>query len=66
MHQVEKWWEDYAYLMNRMPHAPFVNMSGPSPYSRKDWPPMKGSHSLLDRAALITWYTLQFWDILRK
>jgi len=68
--QVEKWWEDYAYLMNRMPHAPFVNFSGPSPYSRIAWPPLKGIHlekgMHLERAALVTWYTLQFWNILRK
>jgi len=68
--EVEKWWEDYAYLVNRMPHAPFVNFSGPSPYSRIAWPPLKGTHlergSHLERAALAIWYTLQFWDILRK
>jgi len=62
--QVEKWWEDYAYLMNRMPHAPFVNFSGPSPFSMNAWPPLKGIY--LERAALVIWYKLQFWNILRK
>jgi len=53
-----------------MPHAPFVNFAGPSPYSKEAWPPLKetdseqGKH--LERAALVTWYTVQFWDILRK
>jgi len=68
--QVEKWWEDYAYLMMRTPHAPYVNFSGPSPYSRDIWPPLKGADlergTYLQRAALITWYTLLFWDLLRK
>jgi carnitine O-octanoyltransferase len=61
---LEKWWEDYAYLTYRIPHAPFINFAGPTPYSLDAWPPLDGTQ--VERAALVTWYMLQFWSMLRK
>lgn len=62
--KLEKPWEDYAYLINREPHAPFVNFSGPTPYSMEVWPPKDGTQ--LERAALVAWYILLFWDVVKK
>lgn len=61
---LEKWWEDYAYLSLRMPHAPYVNFAGPSPYSREKWPPKTGTQ--IERAAMLLWFMLKFWEMLRK
>lgn len=61
---LEKWWEDYAYLSLRMPHAPYVNFGGPAPYSRVMWPPKTGTQ--IERAAMLSWFMLKFWEILRK
>jgi len=53
-----------------MPHAPFVNFSGPTAYSQDAWPALEDTQlereMHLQRAALTAWYMLQFWSILRK
>ncbi|ELU17808.1 hypothetical protein CAPTEDRAFT_171816 [Capitella teleta] len=61
---VEKWWEDLAYLSLRTPHSPFLNFTGPAPYSDSKWPPLEGSQ--IERASLIVWFSLRYWETLRK
>jgi len=61
---LEDWWEKYAYLSLRSPHAPFVNFGGPIPVPVDKWPPKLGTQC--ERAALITLGIVQFWQILRK
>lgn len=61
---LEKWWEDYAYLMGRVPVGPLMNFSGPGPYIDHVWPPKEGTQ--IERTAISTYYTLVFWKLLRK
>ena len=64
MWQLEKWWEDYAYLCLRSPHTPYVNFTGPAPYSTTHWPAKDGTQ--IERAGLIVWFTLRYWEQLKK
>ena len=59
---MEKWWEDYAYLCTRTPHAPTLNMSGPSPFDRV-W--IEPGHQARN-ASLCTWMLGYYWLLCRK
>ncbi|XP_017280549.1 peroxisomal carnitine O-octanoyltransferase isoform X2 [Kryptolebias marmoratus] len=60
---LEEWWLDSAYLEVRIPSQLNVNFGGPGPYLEHFWPPAEGT--CLQRAGVITWLTLQYWDLLR-
>ncbi|XP_037532221.1 peroxisomal carnitine O-octanoyltransferase [Nematolebias whitei] len=60
---LEEWWLDTAYLEVRIPSQLNVNFGGPGPYLEHFWPPAEGTW--LQRASVITWHTLQYWDLLR-
>lgn len=60
---LEVWWEDVAYLEGRYPEAPLVNFGGPGPYGSHYWPAQEGTQ--LERASLITYFTLQYWKLIR-
>ncbi|XP_054903584.1 peroxisomal carnitine O-octanoyltransferase isoform X3 [Poeciliopsis prolifica] len=60
---LEEWWLDTAYLEVRIPSQLNVNFGGPGPYLEHFWPPAEGSS--LQRTSIITWHTLQYWDLLR-
>lgn len=62
--QLEEWWLDAAYLELRMPSQLYVNFGGPAPYLEHCWPPADGVE--LHRASISIWYTLQYWDMIRK
>jgi len=64
MFQLEKWWEEYAYLRIREPHTPFVNFAGPGPYIEKYWAPKDGSQ--IERGAMVLWFALQYWLVIRQ
>lgn len=61
--QLEEWWLDTAYLEVRIPSQLNVNFGGPGPYLEHFWPPAEGTW--LQRASVLTWHTLQYWDLLR-
>nr|XP_023700311.1 peroxisomal carnitine O-octanoyltransferase [Paramormyrops kingsleyae] len=60
---LEEWWLNTAYLEVRMPSQLNVNFAGPAPYLEHCWPPQDGTQ--LERTSLATWYTLQYWDLIR-
>ncbi|XP_026039841.1 peroxisomal carnitine O-octanoyltransferase-like isoform X3 [Astatotilapia calliptera] len=60
---LEEWWLDTAYLELRIPSQLNVNFGGPAPYLEHCWPPAEGTY--LQRASIITWHTLQYWNLLR-
>ncbi|XP_066501757.1 peroxisomal carnitine O-octanoyltransferase [Hoplias malabaricus] len=60
---LEDWWLDSAYLELRMASQLNVNFGGPGPYLEHCWPPREGTQ--LERASVITWQTLQYWDLIR-
>ncbi|XP_054166845.1 peroxisomal carnitine O-octanoyltransferase-like [Oppia nitens] len=60
---LELWWEDVAYLQNRLPLIPFSNMTGSLP-NYDYWPVQTGTR--LERLALLIYFHLQFWQLLRK
>uniref|UniRef100_A0A668T6Z5 Choline/carnitine acyltransferase domain-containing protein n=1 Tax=Oreochromis aureus TaxID=47969 RepID=A0A668T6Z5_OREAU len=60
---LEEWWLDTAYLEVRIPSQLNVNFGGPAPYLEHCWPPAEGTY--LQRASIITWHTLQYWNLLR-
>uniref|UniRef100_A0A1A8AZ96 Peroxisomal carnitine O-octanoyltransferase n=1 Tax=Nothobranchius furzeri TaxID=105023 RepID=A0A1A8AZ96_NOTFU len=60
---LEEWWLDTAYLEVRVPSQLNVNFGGPAPYLEHFWPPAEGTS--LQRTSVITWHTLQYWDLLR-
>ena len=62
--QLEKWWEDKAYLEGRYPISPLVNFVGPAPYMLDIWPPEDGTQ--IERAAIGLWYNMKFWQLLRR
>ncbi|XP_053322479.1 peroxisomal carnitine O-octanoyltransferase [Spea bombifrons] len=61
---LEEWWLNAAYLDVRMPSQLNVNFGGPAPYLEHYWPPKDGTQ--LERGSIATWYTLQFWNLLRR
>lgn len=61
---LEEWWLNAAYLDVRMPSQLNVNFGGPAPYLEHYWPPRLGTQ--LERGSLATWYTLKFWDLIRR
>ncbi|OCT73980.1 hypothetical protein XELAEV_18032941mg [Xenopus laevis] len=61
---LEEWWLTAAYLDVRMPSQLNVNFGGPAPYLEHYWPPEKGTQ--LHRASIAVWYTLKYWDLLRR
>ncbi|XP_073533537.1 peroxisomal carnitine O-octanoyltransferase isoform X2 [Phyllobates terribilis] len=61
---LEEWWLNAAYLDVRMPSQLNVNFGGPAPYLEHYWPPKIGTQ--LERASIATWYTLKFWDLIRR
>ncbi|XP_015905270.1 peroxisomal carnitine O-octanoyltransferase isoform X1 [Parasteatoda tepidariorum] len=60
---LEKWWEDVAYLSNRIPLIPLCSMIGFTNMG-DTWPPLSESQS--ERAALYMYFQLQFWKLLRE
>ncbi|MED6251884.1 hypothetical protein ATANTOWER_004154 [Ataeniobius toweri] len=60
---LEEWWLDTAYLEVRIPSQLNVNFGGPGPYLEHFWPPAEGNS--LQRTSVVTWHTLQYWDLLR-
>uniref|UniRef100_A0A3Q3LWQ2 Peroxisomal carnitine O-octanoyltransferase n=1 Tax=Mastacembelus armatus TaxID=205130 RepID=A0A3Q3LWQ2_9TELE len=60
---LEEWWLDTVYLEGRIPSQLNVNFGGPAPYLEHCWPPAEGVY--LQRASVITWHTLQYWNLLR-
>ncbi|XP_076594199.1 peroxisomal carnitine O-octanoyltransferase-like [Chaetodon auriga] len=60
---LEEWWLDTAYLESRIPSQLNVNFSGPAPYLEHCWPPAEGTS--LQRASIMTWHTLQYWNLIR-
>lgn len=61
---LEEWWLNAAYLDVRMPSQLNVNFGGPAPYLEHYWPPRLGTQ--LERGSIATWYTLKFWDLIRR
>lgn len=61
--QLEEWWLDTAYLEIRTPSQLNVNFGGPAPYLEHCWPPAEGTS--LQRASIITWHSLQYWNMIR-
>ncbi|XP_075067972.1 peroxisomal carnitine O-octanoyltransferase isoform X1 [Mixophyes fleayi] len=61
---LEEWWLNAAYLDVRMPSQLNVNFGGPGPYLEHYWPPKLGTQ--LERGSLATWYTLKYWDLVRR
>ncbi|XP_075171733.1 peroxisomal carnitine O-octanoyltransferase isoform X2 [Anomaloglossus baeobatrachus] len=61
---LEEWWLNAAYLDVRMPSQLNVNFGGPAPYLEHYWPPKIGTQ--LERASIATWYTLKYWDLIRR
>ncbi|KAM4705893.1 peroxisomal carnitine O-octanoyltransferase [Rhinophrynus dorsalis] len=61
---LEEWWLNAAYLDVRMPSQINVNFGGPAPYLEHSWPPKEGTQ--LDRACIAVWYTLKYWELLRR
>ena len=61
--QLEKWWEDVAYMEGRLPN-PLMNMSGPGPYLFDVWKPKLGTK--IPRMALMLHYMVHFWLLSRK
>lgn len=59
--QLAKWWEEYAYLVNREP-PPIVSMAGPSPYVFSYWPP--ADRVQFRRAGLAMWTAMMYWQLL--
>ncbi|KAK2844568.1 hypothetical protein Q5P01_011227 [Channa striata] len=59
---LEEWWLDTAYLEVRIPSQLNVNFGGPGPYLEHCWPPAEGTY--LERASLLIWHTLQYWNLL--
>ncbi|XP_067366387.1 peroxisomal carnitine O-octanoyltransferase isoform X1 [Channa argus] len=59
---LEEWWFDTAYLEVRIPSQLNVNFGGPGPYLEHCWPPAEGT--CLERASLLIWHTLQYWNLL--
>ncbi|XP_033836251.1 peroxisomal carnitine O-octanoyltransferase [Periophthalmus magnuspinnatus] len=60
---LEEWWLDAAYLEVRTPSQLYVNFGGPAPYLEHCWPPADGVE--LQRASIITWHSLLYWDMIR-
>ncbi|KAI3360493.1 hypothetical protein L3Q82_002379 [Scortum barcoo] len=60
---LEEWWLDSAYLESRIPSQLNVNFGGPAPYLEHCWPPAEGTD--LQRCSIITWHTLQYWNLIR-
>lgn len=60
---LEDWWLDSAYLELRFPSQLNVNFAGPTAYLEHCWPAREGTQ--LERASMVLWITLQFWDLLR-
>uniref|UniRef100_A0A3Q3IG18 Peroxisomal carnitine O-octanoyltransferase n=1 Tax=Monopterus albus TaxID=43700 RepID=A0A3Q3IG18_MONAL len=60
---LEEWWLDTAYLEPRIPSQLNVNVGGAAPYLEHCWPPAEGIY--LQRASVVTWHTLQYWNLLR-
>ncbi|CAH2282382.1 peroxisomal carnitine O-octanoyltransferase [Pelobates cultripes] len=61
---LEEWWLNAAYLDVRMPSQLNVNFGGPASYLEHYWPSKNGTQ--LERGCIATWYTLQYWDLLRR
>lgn len=61
--QLEDWWLDAAYLELRIPSQLNVNFGGPAAYLEHCWPAREGTQ--LERASMVLWFTLQYWDLVR-
>ncbi|MEE6466729.1 hypothetical protein FKM82_007035 [Ascaphus truei] len=61
---LEEWWLKAAYLDVRMPSQINVNFGGPAPYLEHYWVPKEGTQ--LDRGCIAVWYTLTYWDLIRR
>ncbi|XP_056617663.1 peroxisomal carnitine O-octanoyltransferase [Triplophysa dalaica] len=61
---LEDWWLDTAYLELRIPSQLNVNFGGPTAYLEHCWPAQEGTQ--LERASLILWFSLQYWDLIRR
>ncbi|KAE8740665.1 hypothetical protein FOCC_FOCC013813 [Frankliniella occidentalis] len=59
---VEEWWEDKAYLENRLPLVPFCSMTGVSPIDHF-W--KFGPGRMVKHASLWMYYTIEMWKLLR-
>ena len=62
--QLEKWWEEKAYMEVRAPAAVICNIVGSVTTMNDIWPPMDGTQ--LERAAIYTWYFLENFRMARK
>lgn len=60
---LKDWWLEYAYLIQRSPLIPFSNMTGVQ-QNFDFWPLKLGTRA--QRAALISHYSLEFWQLLRQ
>ncbi|XP_007896339.1 LOW QUALITY PROTEIN: peroxisomal carnitine O-octanoyltransferase [Callorhinchus milii] len=61
---LEEWWLNSAYLDNREPTMLNVNFAGAAPYLEHYWEPKEGTQ--VERAALVVYYTVVFWQLIRK
>ncbi|KAM8966463.1 peroxisomal carnitine O-octanoyltransferase isoform 1-T1 [Pelodytes ibericus] len=61
---LEEWWLNAAYLDVRMPSQLNVNFGGPAPYLEHYWPAKSGTQ--LERGSIAIWYTMQYWDLIRR
>lgn len=62
--QVEKWWEEYAYLQSRGPLAAVGNMVGPLFAIKDTWPPWQGTQ--LERTSVFLWIALGYFQDARR
>ena len=62
--QLEKWWEEVAYLKPRYPMAPIINVSGPIMLYEDIWPALEGSQ--VNRTATVLYFLLNEWKLLYR
>ncbi|WAQ94748.1 OCTC-like protein, partial [Mya arenaria] len=60
---LSQYWLDYGYLNCREPLCPMLNFSGPMPYMNHYLNKTEGSQ--LHHAAMMTYYYLQCWKLIR-
>ncbi|XP_073814974.1 carnitine O-octanoyltransferase [Musca autumnalis] len=61
---LDKWWDDYAYHMLRLPLNPYIVMAMPVKLEVLDIP--ETPEYALKNLARITYHTIEFWDLLHK
>ncbi|XP_013103640.2 peroxisomal carnitine O-octanoyltransferase isoform X2 [Stomoxys calcitrans] len=61
---LDKWWDDYAYHLLRLPLNPYIVMAMPIKLEVLNIP--ETPECALKNFARITYHTIEFWDLLHK